>query len=118
MQRVNENWYECEQGHITAGTGDKKKCEAEGYMTHYTKGKRKASWNGEVTKLDKKCGAPLIKKGDIPLQLDYFQVWDHETMHAFLIGQKFDSHFMIGLQQAFTKMKEAIDGKEILKAAK
>jgi len=117
MKRVNDKWYECEDGHVTAGDSDKTKCEAELWQLYYTKGKRKRSWKGETQKTDKRCGKPIISSGDIPAELDYFSVWDHETMHAFLVGQKFDAEFLIGLQKAFIKLKEKPDGQEIPKAA-
>ena len=110
MIRVNEKWYECECGHITVGEGEETKCKAEAYMLHYIKGKRRSSWSGEVTKADKKCGKPIVKSGDIPETLDYFNVWEFETMHAFLMQQKFDAHFLICLQEAFAHLERKIDG--------
>lgn len=109
MKRVNEKWYECEDGHITAGDGDTKKCSAELWQLHYIKGKRKGQWKGESRKEDKPCGKPIVNSGDIPVVLDYFSVWDHRTMHAFLIGQKFDAEFIIGLQTIFKKIKDTAD---------
>lgn|SRR5665213_2762987 len=112
MIRVHNGWYECEEGHITAGDGtEKKKCEAEEYLIHYEKGKRKGSWSGVSKKTDKKCGKPIKAQGEIPPELNYFEVWDHAKMHGFLINQKFDAHFMIGLQQAFKQVKDMIEAK-------
>jgi hypothetical protein len=44
--------------------------------------------------------------------MDYFDVWDYRTMHAFLIGQKFDAEFMIELQNAFCKLRGPVEKKE------
>jgi len=115
MLRVFDHWFECEDGHVIAGSTTKKKCDAELWQLHYVKGKRKKEWIGETTKADKPCGKPIIATGDIPPELNYFEVWDHRTMHAFLIGQKFDAHFMIGLQKAFKELK---DGKETTEVTK
>jgi hypothetical protein len=109
MKKVNDKWFECEEGHVTVGDSTKAKCDAELWQLHYVKGKRKGSWKGEARKEDKKCGKPVVASGDIPAELDYFSIWDHRTMHAFLIGQKFDAEFMIGLQNVFSKLKEYKD---------
>jgi hypothetical protein len=109
MKRVNKKWFECKAGHITAGDEKPKKCLAEQWQLYYEKGKRKGSWKGEVKKSDKTCGEEIVSEGDLPEELDYFAVWDQKVMHAFLIGQKFDSEFMIGLQTAFKKAKDAIN---------
>ena len=111
MNRVNKTYYECEDGHITAGDDKKKKCDAELWQLQYTKGKRKGSGKGEKVKEEKPCGKPLIASGDIPEKLDYFSVWDYKVMHAFLIGQKFDAHFMVSLQEAFKELKDKLDEK-------
>jgi hypothetical protein len=110
MKKVNDKWFECEDGHVTVGDNSKKKCDADMWQLYYTKGKRKASWKGEYKKDDKTCGKPIVDSGDLPSELDYFSIWDYRIMHAFLMHQKFDSHFMIGLQKAFSKLKEELNG--------
>ena len=110
MKRINKHWYECEDNHITVGDEDaRKKCEAHEWQLHYVKGKRKGDWKGEKLKTDKKCGKAIVNMGDIPLELNYFELWDLPVMHAFLISQKFDAQFMVGLQEAFVGLEKRID---------
>lgn len=107
MKKIFDKYFVCEDGHVTAGDFKKVKCDAEGYQINYVKGKRKGSWVQEKTKT-KPCGKPIIKEGSIPDEMDYTKVWDHEIMHAFLIGQKFDAEFMIGLQKINKRMYDMI----------
>jgi hypothetical protein len=119
MLRVNDKWFECEVGHVTAGNErSKKKCGAELWQLNYVKGKRKGSWITEKEKV-KPCDKPIVKEGEIPKELDYTQVWDFETMHPFLIGQKFDAEFLIGLQRIISelyadveRLREKVYGKD------
>lgn len=108
MKRVFSKYFVCEEGHVTAGDSKKTKCDATGYQVNYVKGKRKGSWVEEKVKT-KACGKPIVKEGDIPEDMDYTQVWDHEVMHAFLIGQKFDAEFIIGLQKINKRMYNMIE---------
>ena len=107
MIRLFPKWYECEQGHITAGDGKQSKCGAKLWELEYVKGK-KGKWTTQEKKLDKPCGAPIIAEGDIPEKIDYSTIWDYKTCHAFLIGQKLDAAFVIGLQIEFAKLWKEI----------
>lgn len=109
MNRVFDRWFECEEGHVTAGNDKKSKCDAELWQLNYIKGKRKGQWVTEKTKVEKPCGKPIVAEGEIPKEIDYTTVWDYKTCHAFLIGQKLDADFIIGLQMAFSKWKEKLD---------
>ena len=109
MKRVNERWSECEEGHITAGSGRKTKCDAELWHLNYVKGKRKGQWITEKSKKIDICGKPIVAEGEIPKEIDWTTVWDHKTCHAFLIGQKLDAEFIIELQMVFSKLKDMID---------
>jgi hypothetical protein len=104
MRSIADKWYECEDGHVTAGGKTKAKCGAELWNLNYVKGKRKGTWVEEKTKVPS-CTKAIVNSGDIPERMNYFEVWDHRTMHAFLMGQKFDAEFMIELQTAFSKLK-------------
>lgn len=107
MERLNKKYFICEEGHITVGEKTPKKCEAIGYLLEYTKGKRKGKWEIKE-KEEKKCGKGIVKEGEIPDRLDLTTVWDHETMHAFLIDQKIDADFMIELQKSITDINNRI----------
>lgn len=107
MRKLYDKYFICEEGHITVGDYKKTKCDAEGYQINYVKGKRKGQWIKE-TKKEKPCGKPIIKEGIIPDKMEYIGVWDYEVMHAFLIGQKFDAEFMVGLQEQFTRLYDRI----------
>ncbi len=108
MKRVFERWFECEDGHITAGNNKKTKCDAELWQLNYVKGKRKGQWIEEKTKVPP-CGKKIVSEGEIPPEIDYTKIWDYKTCHAFLIGQKLDAELIVGLQTAFVKFKEALD---------
>jgi hypothetical protein len=110
MRSLADRWYECEDGHVTTGGKTKSKCGAEMWNLNYVKGKRKKQWIEEKTKAPA-CDKAIVASGDIPERLNYFEVWDYRTMHAFLMGQKFDSEFMLELQMAFNHLEKKIDEK-------
>jgi len=109
MKRVNENWFECEDGHVTVGGSKKTTCDASLWQLNYVKGKRK-NWTIEKTISGKKCGKHIVETGEIPENISYSTVWDHRTAHAFSIGQVMDSDLIIGLQMEFTKLWKKVNG--------
>jgi hypothetical protein len=111
VRSIADRWYECEDGHVTTGGKSKAKCGAELWNLNYVKGKRKGSWVEEKTKVPS-CTKAIVASGDIPDKMDYFSVWDYRTMHAFLMGQKFDAEFMIELQNAFCKLRGPAEKKD------
>lgn len=107
MERLNSKFFICEEGHITVGGDRKSKCDAKEYLLGYVKGKRK-KWETEV-KETKTCGKKIVEEKEIPRFLDLKVLWDHDVMHAFLIGQKIDADFMIGLQKMFSELYDRIE---------
>ena len=110
MERICTRYFICEDGHVTAGNEKKTKCDAKDWIMGYVKGKRKKSWVLEK-KDEKPCGKAIVSEGDIPEVLDLKKVWDHDVMHAFLLGQRVDAHFMIELQEQFSKIWEKLDAR-------
>jgi hypothetical protein len=118
MRRIFEKWFECEDGHIIVGNDKKSKCDADLWQKNYIKGKRKGQWIEELTKT-KACGKKIVAEGIIPEEVDYSVVWDYKIAHAFLVGQRLDSEFLIGFQKEYSKLwseigqlKEKVYGKD------
>jgi hypothetical protein len=113
MKSVFNNWFECEEGHVTVGDNIKKSCDAELWEMKYEKGKRKKNWKLEPSKTSKTCGKHIVAQGEIPRVLDYSTVWDYKTAHAFCCGQTLDSEFIIGLQTEISEIWKKIGGKDV-----
>ena len=111
MFRIFSRSFVCEDGHITVGDTKKTKCDAKEWNLEYTKSKRKKEWIASKTEAGI-CGKKIISEKEVPEVMDFTKVWDYDVMHAFLMGQKFDSAFMIALQEQFCKILEKIDGKK------
>jgi hypothetical protein len=92
---------------VTVGEDSRTKCSAEGWDMSFSRGKKKKDWIETKTK-SKPCEAKIIEEGNIPDTLDLFNEWEYKIMHAFLIGQKIDSEFMITIQSAFKKIWEEL----------
>lgn len=111
MHSIFSRYFICEEGHITVGDEKKTKCDATEWELVYVKGKRRGSWKAEKKEAGK-CGKPIVEEKTIPEKLDLTTVWDYEVLHAFLKGQRLDASFIIGLQEQFSKLWEAVNAKK------
>jgi hypothetical protein len=113
MNRINKFYYICEKGHVTTGGSDrKKKCDQPMKDIVHEKGTKskktgKQKWN-IVFKETGPCGSEIKDVVEIPEKLKLSEVWDRNTMIAFMEGQKASADFMLSLQRAFSNLHERV----------
>lgn len=113
MKRVHNLYFICEDGHITVGENKREKCSFQITEMGFEKTNKKFK---PVEKKTKDCGKGLTETHELPKRLEFNEVWDFKTMHAFLIDQKMDANFMLALQKWITWIFKEVEAiKELSK---
>lgn len=105
MKSVNDFYYICEDGHMTAGDTDRRTlCD------QMVKDVRLTKTGKEVLK-ERVCGKHLNIIAKIPSKLDLFEVWDIQVLTAFMLGQSpgnLREGFLNYLQETFSYINERL----------
>lgn len=119
MNSQNDYYYICKKGHITVGSSKTQtKCQQPKKEIKLVK-KGRSGVEKETIK-ETICEENIVSINEIPKTLDYFNVWEPDSIKAFLMGQSPYSlregfiidiqHIMSGIKSELISIRKEIDG--------